>query len=178
MIVKKPLVLVAEVRIRRTTSSRVVPVALRKQKAVIDSISSDRQTARTGRPLSLADNLAIKATASLRKTEAPSLRRAPTRFFSIGQDSGTFPTQRAVSKAAPSSERASVVVCRISGSILHVAGDLACCSLGLVYLTFRLHVGFLVFLDLRFWNESPVANLRTRASRRLTRGDDPTKEAI
>ena len=29
-----------------------------------------------------------------------------------------------------------------------------------------------------FWNESPVANLRTRASRRLTRGDDPTKEAI
>jgi stress response protein YsnF len=48
MIVEKRLVLVEEVHIRRTTSSRVVeiPVTLRKQKAVIDSIPSERQTAR------------------------------------------------------------------------------------------------------------------------------------
>ena len=43
MIVEKRLVLVEEVHIRRTTSSRLVetPVTLRKQKAVIDSIPSD-----------------------------------------------------------------------------------------------------------------------------------------
>jgi uncharacterized protein (TIGR02271 family) len=43
MIVEKRLVLVEEVHIRRTTSSRVVetPITLRKQKAIIDSIPSD-----------------------------------------------------------------------------------------------------------------------------------------
>ena len=48
MIVEKRLVLVEEVHIRRTTSSRVVemPVTLRKQKAVIDSIPAEMQTAR------------------------------------------------------------------------------------------------------------------------------------
>ena len=48
MIVEKRLVLVEEVHIRRTTTSRVVemPVTLRKQKALIDTIPSERQTAR------------------------------------------------------------------------------------------------------------------------------------
>jgi uncharacterized protein (TIGR02271 family) len=47
MIVEKRLVLVEEVHIRRTTTSRLVetPVSLRKQKAVIDSIPSEKQTA-------------------------------------------------------------------------------------------------------------------------------------
>ena len=61
MIVEKRLVLVEEVHIRHTTSSRQVemPVTLRKQKAVIDSIPSDRQT---GDRKTDGHNLAIKAT--------------------------------------------------------------------------------------------------------------------
>jgi uncharacterized protein (TIGR02271 family) len=48
MIVEKRLVLIEEVHIRRTTSSRVVetPVTLRKQKAIIDSLPSDTQSTR------------------------------------------------------------------------------------------------------------------------------------
>ena len=48
MIVEKRLVLVEEVHIRRTTSSRVVetPVTLRTQKAIIESLPSDTQTTR------------------------------------------------------------------------------------------------------------------------------------
>jgi uncharacterized protein (TIGR02271 family) len=48
MIVEKRLVLVEEVHIRRTKSSRLVemPVTLRKQTAVVDAIPSDRRTAR------------------------------------------------------------------------------------------------------------------------------------
>ena len=38
-------------------------------------------------------------------------------------------------------------------------------QLGELTLELNGHAGFLVFLDLRFWNETPVANLRTRASR-------------
>ena len=42
-----------------------------------------------------------------------------------------------------------------------------------------LQVPVLRFLIASFvlWNESPVANLKTGAPRRLSRGDDPTKEA-
>jgi uncharacterized protein (TIGR02271 family) len=48
MVVEKRLVLIEEVHIRRTTSSRVVetPVTLRKQKAIIDSLPSDTQSTR------------------------------------------------------------------------------------------------------------------------------------
>ena len=50
MIVEKRLVLVEEVHIRRTPSSRVVemPITLRKQKAIIDSIPAQRQTTQQG----------------------------------------------------------------------------------------------------------------------------------
>ena len=48
MVVEKRLVLIEEVHIRRTTSSRVVetPVTLRNQKAIIDSLPSDTQSTR------------------------------------------------------------------------------------------------------------------------------------